>query len=429
MSLPKRVRSAWQYLFGDAASAFGTLSAVLLIVLAIVPAKDYFREWLGYQKQYLRLIRGRGDATSLNRRFQGGLQQIWMPELGVVDRCTTCHTALKEASLADVKTQPFRPHPVIPHKLTEFGCVICHRGQGGATTVEEAHSSTKSWEEPILPARFLEASCGQCHLDRLMGTPRLNQGRDALAQYGCVRCHTIKSPDGVVMTGADAPPPLQHIAEKTTREWIAAWLKNPQAYAGSATMPNFQLADDETRDISAFLIAQSTPYQTHKGTEPAPAASQDTAALQEGTSLYGESFCSSCHAMQNAAGMLVGGNLGPELTRAGSKVKTEWLADWLRDPKTYDPDTRMLTWSIAYSGLSSPATMAHFHGPAAAGANGPVTLWLSKQGMAPESPITGSATLSPEQAQQFMAGQWYINVHSKDHPPGEIRGQVTPPKG
>jgi len=34
-------------------------------------------------------------------------------------------------------------------------------------------------------------------------------------------------------------------------------------------------------------------------------------------------------------------NLGPELTRAGSKVKTEWLADWLRDPKTYDPDTRM----------------------------------------------------------------------------------------
>ena len=341
MSLPKRVRSAWQYLFGDAASAFGTLSAVLLIALAIVPGKDYFREWLGYQKQYLRLIRGRGDANSLSRRFQGGLQQIWMPELGVTDRCTTCHTALKEASLVDVKTQPFRPHPAIPHKLTEFGCVMCHRGQGAATTVEEAHSSTKSWEEPILPARYLEASCGQCHLDRLMGTPRLNQGRDALAQYGCVRCHTIKSPDGVIMTGSDGPPPLQHVAEKTTREWIAAWLKNPQAYAGSATMPNFQLADDETRDISAFLIAQSTPYQTHKAPEPAPAASQDAAALQEGTSLYGESFCSSCHAMQNAAGMLVGGNLGPELTRAGSKVKTEWLAEWLRDPKTYDPDTRM----------------------------------------------------------------------------------------
>ncbi len=96
---------------------------------------------------------------------------------------------------------------------------------------------------------------------------------------------------------------------------------------------------------------------------------------------------------------------------------------------TYDPSTRVVTWSIAYSGLSSPATMAHFHGPAAAGANGPVALWLSKQGSPPESPIKGEATLSPTQAADFTAGKWYINVHSKDHPSGEIRGQVAPPKG
>lgn len=96
---------------------------------------------------------------------------------------------------------------------------------------------------------------------------------------------------------------------------------------------------------------------------------------------------------------------------------------------TYDPATRTLTWAIAYSGLSSAATMAHFHGPAAAGANGPVTLWLSKQGEGAESPIRGEATLSPAQAEQFVAGQWYVNVHTKDHPAGEIRGQVKPPKG
>jgi hypothetical protein len=95
---------------------------------------------------------------------------------------------------------------------------------------------------------------------------------------------------------------------------------------------------------------------------------------------------------------------------------------------TYDPTARVVTWSISYSGLSSPATMAHFHGPAALGANGPVVIWLSKQGSAPGSPIKGEATLSPEQAQQFGAGQWYVNVHSKDHPGGEIRGQVMVPK-
>jgi hypothetical protein len=30
--------------------------------------------------------------------------------------------------------------------------------------------------------------------------------------------------------------------------------------------------------------------------------------------------------------------------------------------------------------------------------------------------------------QQFSAGEWYINVHTQDHQPGEIRGQVMPPK-
>ena len=96
---------------------------------------------------------------------------------------------------------------------------------------------------------------------------------------------------------------------------------------------------------------------------------------------------------------------------------------------TFDPATGMVTWSIAYSGLSSPATMAHFHGPAAAGANADVTIWLSQKGAPADSPIKGQATLTPDQAKQFAAGQWYINVHTKDHPAGEIRGQVIPPKG
>ena len=95
---------------------------------------------------------------------------------------------------------------------------------------------------------------------------------------------------------------------------------------------------------------------------------------------------------------------------------------------TYDPSTRVVTWSITYSGLSSAVTMAHFHGPAGPGKNAPVLVWLTKRGSPVTSPITGKATLSAAQAQEFMAGDWYINVHTSDHPAGEIRGQVTPPK-
>jgi CHRD domain len=95
---------------------------------------------------------------------------------------------------------------------------------------------------------------------------------------------------------------------------------------------------------------------------------------------------------------------------------------------TYDPATRVVTWTISYSGLSSPSTMAHFHGPAGEGKNAPPVIWLTVQGSPPANPITGSATLTPEQAKQFTSGDWYINVHTQSHPAGEIRGQVMPPK-
>jgi hypothetical protein len=96
---------------------------------------------------------------------------------------------------------------------------------------------------------------------------------------------------------------------------------------------------------------------------------------------------------------------------------------------TYDSGTRVVTWKISFSGLSSQATMAHFHGPAPAGKNAGVKVWLSQKGnMEVTSPISGQATLSPDDARMFEAGDMYINVHTKSNPNGEIRGQVVPPK-
>jgi hypothetical protein len=92
---------------------------------------------------------------------------------------------------------------------------------------------------------------------------------------------------------------------------------------------------------------------------------------------------------------------------------------------SYDPDTHKLTYTVTFSGLSGPATMAHFHGPAQPGANAGV---VEKLGMAPTSPITGSVTLTDEQAQQLASGLWYVNVHTANNPKGELRGQLQPAK-
>jgi cytochrome c1 len=335
--MKEKLGSLWQKLFGDSVRAFGVVSLVFLASMAIAPAKNFFSEWRHYQHGYLNMIRSRSEANTLRRHFQGGIQQIWLPDLNVVDRCTSCHVGLKEPTLADVAQQPYRKHPVIPHNLDQFGCTVCHRGQGAATTVTEAHSSTLAWEQPILPAKFVESSCGQCHRGPLPGTPQLNLGRNLLSRSGCVHCHTVKLPDGSTMKATDDPPSLSHIADKTTREWIYAWLKDPQAYAVTSTMPNFKVSDADARDISAFLIASSTSVPGDNVTLSAKSSSDPTA----GASLYGESFCASCHAVQNAAGNVVGGVVGPELTRIGSKVKPQWLQAWVRNPRVYDPPTAM----------------------------------------------------------------------------------------
>lgn len=87
---------------------------------------------------------------------------------------------------------------------------------------------------------------------------------------------------------------------------------------------------------------------------------------------------------------------------------------------SYDKGSSVLKWKLTYSGLTGPATMAHFHGPAMPGSNAGVVVPFPS----PASPAEGSATLTPAQVDDLMAGKWYVNVHTPQNPGGEIRGQV-----
>jgi hypothetical protein len=88
----------------------------------------------------------------------------------------------------------------------------------------------------------------------------------------------------------------------------------------------------------------------------------------------------------------------------------------------FDPATKKLTWKLTYSGLSGPATAAHFHGPAEPGKTAGVAVAIPNAG---SSPAEGSATLTDAQAADLEGGRYYINVHTAANPGGEIRGQVT----
>lgn len=88
-----------------------------------------------------------------------------------------------------------------------------------------------------------------------------------------------------------------------------------------------------------------------------------------------------------------------------------------------DTTSGNLSWTINYSGLTGPLTAAHFHGPAAAGANAGVIVPIASGGAS--SPLSGMATLSPTQVADVLAGRWYVNLHTAANPGGEIRGQVA----
>ena len=89
---------------------------------------------------------------------------------------------------------------------------------------------------------------------------------------------------------------------------------------------------------------------------------------------------------------------------------------------TLDTASKKLSYTMTYVGLSGPATAAHFHGPAAAGANAGGVVPI---GTNPPSPSTGSVTLTDAQITDLEAGNWYANVHTEANKGGEIRGQMV----
>ena len=88
-----------------------------------------------------------------------------------------------------------------------------------------------------------------------------------------------------------------------------------------------------------------------------------------------------------------------------------------------DSATKQASWRVDYSGLSGPATAAHIHCGAAAGANAGVAVNF---GSNLASPIQGSGAMTDAQLADLAAGKCYVNIHTEANKGGEIRGQLAP---
>ncbi|MBI4418732.1 MAG: c-type cytochrome [Ignavibacteriales bacterium] len=261
-----------------------------------------------------------------------------------IDRCQTCHLGWAEDTMADAP-QPFTKHP-LPELLTvhnpeSFGCTPCHRGQGPALTKGYAHGDEDHyWETPILKGVEIYATCNSCHLEEsvLKHAKPFTKAKQLVLESGCFGCHEIKG-------YSDAPkigPSLNALTGKTNPEWIYRWLRNPREYNPHTRMPNFGFPDEEAEAITAYLVSIG------KQSNYTPVAVQGSyrgGSPQRGRELFESVGCQACHVVgQNTVVRDERGtsyDIAPELTRVGSKVNPDWLFDWVRDPRHFNPTTRM----------------------------------------------------------------------------------------
>ncbi len=107
--------------------------------------------------------------------------------------------------------------------------------------------------------------------------------------------------------------------------------------------------------------------------------------------------------------VLAGGNEVPPVTSSASGSGTV----------TINPD-HTVSASITVTGMT--ATASHIH-EGAAGTNGPVIVPFTKTGDNTFAAPAG-AKLTDSQYASYKAGNLYVNVHSAQHPGGEIRAQL-----
>jgi hypothetical protein len=124
------------------------------------------------------------------------------------------------------------------------------------------------------------------------------------------------------------------------------------------------------------------------------------------------SLAASCQTMSMGGGdqvSLTGANEVPAVTTSASGSGTVTIKE-----------DHSVAAKITATGMT--ATAAHIH-EAAAGQNGPVIVPFTKTGDNTFEAPPG-AKLTDAQYASYKAGKLYVNVHSAQHPGGEIRAQL-----
>jgi mono/diheme cytochrome c family protein len=327
------------------------LCSILLGVTLWALYAEYERPWKQYKYEF-KQIKGKKHSQSSAK-----IDQIWIQKLDLVDRCMTCHQGADDPECFNA-SQPYKTHfgaYMKYHPIKKFGCVLCHEGKGEALTVKAAHGEVNGWDKPILKESLAQASCAKCHglaqdlplSAEIPAAPVYTNGWRLFKEYNCTGCHRLSNYE----RPARIAPSLSLIGSKVKNDWLISWLKNPINYLPNTKMPAYKLSNEVAVYIAEYLMSlKAPPFESpltkwgYRGGALPLGEEEDLEStnIRSGEKLISNLGCLGCHKLNDK-----GIAFGPDLTNIGSKIKPEWLYQFLKNPKSYDSQTIIPDFQIS----------------------------------------------------------------------------------
>lgn len=177
--------------------------------------------------------------------------------------------------------------------------------------------------------------------DRLYET-----GRVRFRESRCIACHSVEGKGGTI------GPDLAFVADKVSKKWLYAWLRNPESYLPKTRMPRFSFPERDVRAIVEYFWFDMGELYPEERIEKLKRRYLDREKAERGKEVAKKYGCYGCHELP---GGVTGGEIAPALTRIGSKPtyqldfgKTgiheslpEWLFVKLKNPRIFAENLKM----------------------------------------------------------------------------------------
>ncbi len=263
-------------------------------------------------------------------------------------------------------SHPFTTHPRLdlflsdssPHAEKDFGCTICHDGQGSGTefpwtshTPNNAEQQNEwrdkhgwfdnhHWIFPMKPARFAESNCLKCHHEKGSlepserfpepPAPKLVEGWTLVEQYGCFGCHETNGfdgPDKRIGPDVRLAPNYAEVAQQILRD-------DGLSVEQRSLATRLVRVPDDKRSRTQLMVSLKQDQQEEESLSPATHKLASGLKDIESPGSYRKA--------------------GPSLRFLKSKVEADWLYSWIKKPSDFRPTTKMPQFFGLHEHLQDP---------------------------------------------------------------------------